>query len=352
MSGPQSGTYIIHPAQMNVQWPAHCDDIDLTPTGCIERPIDSPTDMSYNIAKLHLAGAIREVVDEACAQGLDVDEVDYSTILSFDRKFQDCLSILPWFYCNDEVSRRRAKQIDKERPSISWQRNMVHFGFNTRLSRLHRPYLAKGYDNPQFAYSRMMCLRSARMVIEMEQNMRDTAGGINPDSGRLWIITHHFFVATVTLVMDYCCHRNDPQAADRKAEIMRCYQILERSQEESAVARKGLANLKQVMREWKSKTGPEEPGLDEKDAQALESGEYPSPENKKSPVGNLSEQGQQQQRQSTRPPALMEFNPDLDFSGMDMMQDMWLDPFEFNQTNDPQWEALFRDLEQQPVGFG
>jgi hypothetical protein len=46
----------------------------------------------------------------------------------------------------------------------------------------------------------MVCLSSARMVIQLEQNMREVAGGFNPDSGRLWIIVHHTFVATVTLV--------------------------------------------------------------------------------------------------------------------------------------------------------
>lgn len=184
----------------------------------------------------------------------------------------------------------------------------------------------------------MVCLRAARTVIGMEEQLHEVSGGTNPDSGRLWIITHHVFVAIVTLVMDYCCHRDDSEAAERKAEIMKCCQILEKSQEESSVARKGLAHLKQVMREWKLRTGVEGPELDEHDAQALETGEYPSPEEKKE-----SEKFQAQKSQNQV--AEGQYST-MEFQGMDLMQGMWLDPFEFNMPENPQWEALFRDLEQ------
>src|ERR1700734_2460266 len=84
--------------------------------------------------------------------------------------------------------------------------------------------------------------------------MMQLASGFNPDSARLWIVVHHFFVATVTLVMDYVCHRDDPQAEERKKEILNCYKTLERSQEDSAIAKRGLAHLKQVMKDWVTKS--------------------------------------------------------------------------------------------------
>ncbi len=61
----------------------------------------------------------------------------------------------------------------------------------------------------------------------------------NPDYARLWIVVHHVFVATVTVVMDYVYHKDDPQATERKREILNGYETLERSQVVSTIARRG-----------------------------------------------------------------------------------------------------------------
>jgi hypothetical protein len=166
MSGPQCGTYVCHPNQMNVLPPSNLDDEDLTPARACSRPLSEPTEMTYSIGKIELAQAIRELVDEAGKSGLEVEEMSYDQILRFDRRFNEILDGLPWFYKMDEASRRKSAPLEKERPYIAWQRSFIHFGFHTRLSRLHRPYLARGYKDPRYAYSRMICLRSARMVMK------------------------------------------------------------------------------------------------------------------------------------------------------------------------------------------
>lgn len=149
MSGPQCGTYIVHPSQMNVDYPSNCDDIDITATECINHPVDVPTEASFSICKIILATEIREIVDIANSQGLELDEVDYDQILSFDQKFQTLIKGLPWYFRMDEVSKRQAEAVEKERPYIRWQRSMIHFGYNFRLARLHRPYLVRGLEDPK-----------------------------------------------------------------------------------------------------------------------------------------------------------------------------------------------------------
>jgi len=43
------------------------------------------------------------------------------------------------------------------------------------------------------------------------------------------------------------------------------------------------------------------------------------------------------------------YSEDRNWMGLDLVQDLWQDPFDFsNMSNDPQWEVLFRDLESQP----
>lgn len=133
---------------MNVDFPSNCDDVDILATGCIDHPMDVPTDMSYSLTKIFLSTAIREIVDTANSQGLEIEDVDYDQILLFDQKFQGLLKGLPWYFRMDQTSRRHAEAVETQRPYIRWQRNMTHFGYNFRLSRLHRPYLARGLNNP------------------------------------------------------------------------------------------------------------------------------------------------------------------------------------------------------------
>jgi len=350
MSGPQCGTYVCHPNQMNVLPPSNLDDEDLTPEKAHSRPLSEPTEMTYSIGKIELAHAIRELVDEAGKSGLEVEEMSYDQILKFDKRFNEILDGLPWFFKMDEASRRKSAPIEKERPYIAWQRNFIHFGFHTRLSRLHRPYLARGYKDPRYAYSRMICLRSARMVIEMEQQMCQLASGFNPDSARLWIVVHHVFVATVTLVMDYVSHKDDPQAEERKKEILNCYKTLERSQEDCVIARRGLAHLRQIMKDWmtKSDNQPERPA-------AVPENEDPRPPAVHGDGMKAFIPQTQFLNMSSYPPASGKFQQpplipeQMNWMGLDLVEDLWQEQFDFSSmSNDPQWEALFRDLENQP----
>lgn len=97
----------------------------------------------------------------------------------------------------------------------------------------------------------MICLRSARTVIEIGKAMSDTSKGLEPV--RIWTITHHIFCSTVILVMDYCFNREDPRAKERKEEIMECFKLLERSQEASTIATQGLKQLREILRRWQAK---------------------------------------------------------------------------------------------------
>jgi hypothetical protein len=312
MSGPQCGTYVIHPDQMKVSLPTNHDDEELSPAGGRSHPLSEHTDMTYTICKIQLATAIREIVDTASRAGVEVEELPYDQLLEFDRKLNSDLDGAPWFYKLDDASIQRSKIVEAERPHILLERTTLHFGYHTRICRLHRPYLARGYKDPRYAYSRMMCLRSARIVIKMGQKMQELAVGFNADCGRNWIVAHHVFVATTILVMDHCNHRGDPQADTRKQEILSCYRILQRCHEESTVARTGLEQLKGVMNVWMRKS----------DRRAL-----------------LTD---------TLNPAGYPQNPT--WRGGDEVQNSWMDSFELGElSGDPQWEVLFRDLESQPA---
>ncbi|KAA8569950.1 hypothetical protein EYC84_002288 [Monilinia fructicola] len=65
---------------------------------------------------------------------------------------------------------------------------------------------------------------------------------------RMWTVTHHIFVATIILVMDFCLNRDDPRAEERKAEIMDALKMLETCQATSTMAQRGLQQLRDILR--------------------------------------------------------------------------------------------------------
>ncbi|KIX97656.1 uncharacterized protein Z520_06434 [Fonsecaea multimorphosa CBS 102226] len=251
MTGPQQGTYIIHPDQMNVEFPSNVDDKDITADGTYDEPVlGSPTEMTFTIAKIRVSTVIRELIDTANKTKVAVDELDYEQILVFDKKLNDVYDSLPPYFRYEDASRPYVQEIYNARPYLGRQRNFLLFGLYIRLSLLHRPFLTRSYKEPRYRYSRMVCLRSARIVIDLHKAMRQVS------SGRMWVVMYHVFVATTTLVMDYACQRDDdPQAAsERKQEILNCYRILEEGEERDPEVKDGLATLKRITNEWRMRS--------------------------------------------------------------------------------------------------
>jgi hypothetical protein len=92
----------------------------------------------------------------------------------------------------------------------------------------------------------MVCLRSARTVIEIGKAMTMTRKDIT--SIKIWTLNHHIFVSTVILVMDYCFNRDEPRAKERREEIMDCFQLLESNKQECTIATRGLSKLRHMLR--------------------------------------------------------------------------------------------------------
>jgi hypothetical protein len=338
MSGPQLGTYITHPDQMDVQYPSNVDDTDISSNRYYGQPLKGPpTEMTYTIARIRLCTIIRELADAANKAGVEVDELEYGQILIFDKKLNDLYDEFVCYFQHDNASDKERQVMYKERPYLEWQRDFFAFGLRTRLARLHRPFLARGYKDPRYSYSRMVCLQSAREVIDMKSVMRQLP------CGRLWIVVYHVFLATITLVMDYCSHRDDPRAAERRQEILCCYKFLEESEEPGV--RQGLAHLNLIMNEWRKRSNPSRVGSGRRS---------PQPQVAANPVPNShnSPQTYEDLYPQTYAECLtdgMGWPETTGWTGMDMMPDLTFQQGDFDTSVDFQWEALFRDLElQQP----
>lgn len=241
MGSSHCGTYLIHPKQMAVDYPTNVDDADITAAGLYAKPLSVPTCTTFMIFRNSTAAVFREIVDAALDQGIELEELPYQTVLELDRKLSDIVEEWPTFFRLDTKSCKESRKFDKCHPFLRHQRDMGNFGFHVRLSRLHRPYLARGATLQQYAYSRMVCLRSARTVVEVGKSLL-ASQDFRPI--KMWTVGHHIFVSTVILVMDYCFNREEPRAKERKEEIMGCFKLLENTQEYSTIAKQGLKRLR------------------------------------------------------------------------------------------------------------
>lgn len=330
-----------------------------------------PSQMTYFLVRCKMSIIFREIIDYANAEGIDIEEFPYDQVLYFDKKCRELISSFPYWLQLDTKSLARSRQIHKDRPYIAKARLLAHFGINNRLTRLHRGYLIRGINDPRYAYSRMMCLRSARAVIELEKEMYVDYGSRGPK--QIWFVIHHLFVATVILSMDYCFNQEDMGNERRKQEIIECCQALERSQEESEIARRGVEQLKRVLTKWRGKVDGDlrlgektgsmsesrssPPVVNAMDANYLNhelnfltspASKHPAPVNSVPPMhDNL-----QGPHELPNPNTAGTFEGDAasGFNG-DYTNFDWMTSFDFDAQSGAgvDWESLFRDLEN-PAG--
>lgn len=73
--------------------------------------------------------------------------------------------------------------------------------------------------------------------------------------GRLGMVVHHVFMATVVLVMDLCFNKagHEEQEQQRQEEVMHACRILDKLKQESALAKKFLDPLMETLQKHKSR---------------------------------------------------------------------------------------------------
>ncbi|KAL1856151.1 hypothetical protein Plec18167_000226 [Paecilomyces lecythidis] len=264
LSGPQERTYLIHPNHMNVRQPLNIDDGPSQSYGSergLKRSI--ATTMSYSIERLKLAYVCREIVDETAVEHFQGLEVNYEKILDLDRRIQEVYKELPEFFRLDPVSRRRYAQLYRERPAIAWQRCLVQQGYHSRLCRLHRQYFIRGAGDPAYSYSHVICLQSARKVLEIKRIMDEEEPIFTPNSSVVWSVMHHVFMAAVILLMDVCFNWDDILANKRREEVLDACRMLSKAQQASTLVREGINAMMSILQKYwrpaKHNAGPIDP---------------------------------------------------------------------------------------------
>ncbi|OJJ50269.1 hypothetical protein ASPZODRAFT_59320 [Penicilliopsis zonata CBS 506.65] len=264
MSGPQEYTYLIHPAQINTRMPANTEDDALQekepPT---DLPTSTPTVMSYPLQRLKLAAVCREIVDATGTEILSSQDVPYDKVLELDRKLHQLEAETPDFFKLDVANRRRFASLCQARPAIAWQRCVIQQGLNNRLCRLHRGYFIRGARDPRFSYSHIVCLQSARKVLEIARLLEDEEPATAGWNSIAWTVVHHVFAAAVILLIDICFNWDDVLAEKRREEVLAACRILTRAQAASPSVRSSINALMDVLRKHLNQHNPIAPGCEE-----------------------------------------------------------------------------------------
>ncbi|KIX99769.1 uncharacterized protein Z520_04405 [Fonsecaea multimorphosa CBS 102226] len=245
----QLGSYLVHPDHMNVRFPSNVEDDNIRPGYNYDQPLSGPiTVVTFFIARLLIANIIQKLTDAVSKAELSDVEFDYSAVMIFDKKINETYQSLP-AYLHYETGQEYLKRLFTERPYLDRQRKLLLFGLHNSLALLHRRFLARSYQDQRYTYSRIVCLQSTRIVLEMQEAVRDSL------FCRAWLVVYHVFIATTTLAMDYVYIRRDPRlAAERKAEILKCYRILEECGQQDPEVKQGMESLKRTVQGWKGRT--------------------------------------------------------------------------------------------------
>ncbi|OGM41095.1 hypothetical protein ABOM_010425 [Aspergillus bombycis] len=254
--GPQAGTYSIHPKHMCVNYPRNVDDVDLEhPDPGYSLPLSQPTAMTYYILRIKLAEISRTITDTLPLSPSDWPTVNYDTVMSLDRKFDDFVRDLPIFFRHDQASRQQSRDVDRRYPQTVFQRYIIASSLYSCRAKLNQPFLTRTSIDGRYAYSRNVCLQCARSVINMNKSIRQDTGLLSSVHVRLATFLWTFFLATTVLVMDLCINTDDDNEG-RRQEVMEACGVLKEAEETSPVAGRFLKSLIDILHKYHIQVSP------------------------------------------------------------------------------------------------
>ncbi|KAJ9094899.1 hypothetical protein QFC19_007755 [Naganishia cerealis] len=133
----------IQPDQIKTALPANVNDEDISDLHPLEpKPLSVRTDMSYHLARLRFAEISQRQIWQANAS----PHPPYSFILSVDTELRKAISNLPSYFSFDLDNIEPPPSDPRER-IFYWEKITINLSAQSRLMRLHRPWLSRGYKD-------------------------------------------------------------------------------------------------------------------------------------------------------------------------------------------------------------
>ncbi|KAF1968142.1 hypothetical protein BU23DRAFT_515271 [Bimuria novae-zelandiae CBS 107.79] len=252
-NGLARGTYTCHKRHMMTNKPLNINDEDVVDgMHRVGRPLTEPTQMSYFVLRIQLNEISRSIVDRAPLMNALPNGPSYDVVMDIDTEMQLLLNDVPPFFLSMppfEIAARYG--ISPERAKvIARQGHGFRTLFYATRCKLHLPYARRGFTELDYATSRILCIDSARLIIQIESEYQRI--GLDDGFARYKPILYSMtvFLACTILLMEYC-HRKQTQAPDQeksKMEICNALSMLEAARSESEIVSKFLDSLVTVLR--------------------------------------------------------------------------------------------------------
>ncbi|KAL1407004.1 hypothetical protein Q8F55_006417 [Vanrija albida] len=183
----------IQPDQIKSALPANIEDEDLIDGQPLRaQRLNVRTRMSFQLAKLKFA----EISQRQIWQANNNNHPPYSFILSVDRELRKAMLELPAFFQPDNSPNPTIT--DPKKLVEHYEKITLSLAIHSRMLRLHRPWLSRGYEDERFAYSKEQCIRAARASLRM---MSDTSG-VARFLEKWWIPLFYVTVSGMVIIID------------------------------------------------------------------------------------------------------------------------------------------------------
>jgi hypothetical protein len=251
-NGLARGTYQCHKRHMITNKPLNLNDEDVFDGMTrMSRPMSEPTSMTYFILRIRLNEISRSIVDRAPLMTALPGGASYDVVMDIDTELQGLLNEIPPFFISMKPSEIAAtyKLSDERAKVIARQGSDFRTFYYATRCKLHLPYARRGFTESEYATSRILCLESARLIVQTENEYQSLE--IDREFARYKPLLYSMtvFLACTVLLMEYC-HRKQTQTPDQgksKMEICNALSLLEAARSESEMASKFLDSLVTVL---------------------------------------------------------------------------------------------------------
>jgi hypothetical protein len=235
---------------MTVNRPLNINDADIGLNGisiAVERPENEPTDMSYFLERLRLAEISRQCVEISRPVATSLGRPSSHTqLMAMDFELDQMIKNMPPFF---QLENYEHFSDPRKTSSIFIQAYMLNSLMYTQRCKLHITYLtSESRDNPAYAASRNICLRSAQQITHAETQLLRSRHPFVRVRLRLAAILYSIFMASIILLMDVCVHR--PGSLQREllnGDAAEALKILKDARDHSLAAAKLFESLMQIV---------------------------------------------------------------------------------------------------------
>ncbi|KFX86748.1 hypothetical protein V490_08882 [Pseudogymnoascus sp. VKM F-3557] len=146
-----------------VPFPLNCNDLDITETSILARPIDQPTEMSMHYFRAKVFKILNRLYLDDSAHVLSYDFVS-----GIDAEIMAVVDEFPWYMKIEDGS---CANLPPSLEFILWQFHILHTCICTQRIRMYRSFL-----HPRIGDSWPKCTRAAEDSFIVYRNIRDRAG--------------------------------------------------------------------------------------------------------------------------------------------------------------------------------